>query len=73
MIFGNPQRFLDERFFEHRRRSTSIGGMAGALTAGGLFLYRQLIDHALNWDLFAVLVVMASTKIGMMVWYRLTR
>ena len=69
-----PQpRFLDERFFEHRRRSTSIAGIAGAAAAGGLFLYRQIFDHVLNWDLFAVVIIIAAVKIGMMLWYRFTR
>ena len=64
---------LDERFFEHRRRSTSIAGIAGATAAGGLFLYRQFVDHVLSWDLFAVLMIIAAVKIGMMLWYRFTR
>ena len=73
MTLPPPPRFLDERFFEHRRRSTSIAGMAGSAAAGGLFLYRQFVDHVQNWDLFAVLLIIAAVKIGMMVWYRFTR
>ncbi len=73
MSLPNPSRFLDERFFEHRRRSTSIAGLAGAAAAGGLFFYHQLVDHVIDWDLFAVIMTMAAVKIGMMVWYRFTR
>jgi hypothetical protein len=73
MTFPTPPRFLDERFFEHRRRSTSIAGMAGGAASGGLFLYRELVDHVRNWDLFAVLVIIVAVKLGMMLWYRFTR
>ena len=63
---------IDERFLEHRRRSTYIAGLAGALVAYGLFLYRYFADRAVSWDLFAVIVAIAVVKLGMMVWYRLT-
>ena len=35
-VIGN---MVDERFLTHRLRSTSLGAMAGAVLAGGLFLY----------------------------------
>lgn len=73
MTLPNPPRFLDERFFEHRLRSTSIAAIAGGVGAGGLFLYRQFVDHVLNWDLFAVLMLIAGVKAGMMLWYHFTR
>jgi hypothetical protein len=63
---------IDERFLEHRRRSTSIASLVGALVAYGLFLYRLLANHVISWDLFAVIAAMALVKVGMMVWYRLT-
>ena len=63
---------IDERFLEHRRRSTSIACLAGAVVAYGLFLYRLLARHLLSWDLFAVIATMALVKIGLMLWYRLT-
>ena len=66
-------KFIDERFLDHRRRSTSIAGMAGAVASGGLFLYRDFVDHVLSWDLFAVLAIIAGVKIGMMLWYRFNR
>lgn len=73
MTLPTPSRVFDERFFEHRRRSTSVAGMAGAAAAGGLFLYREFVDHVLNWDLFAVVMIIAGVKLGMMLWYRFTR
>jgi len=63
---------LDERFLEHRRRSTSIASLVGGLVAYGLFVYRLLANHVISWDLFAVIAAMALVKVGMMVWYRLT-
>ena len=62
---------LDERFFDRRRRSTSIAGIAGGLIAGALFLYRHYVDHVWNWDVFAVLVAIALVKLSAMVWYYL--
>jgi predicted RND superfamily exporter protein len=61
---------VDERFLEHRRRSTSMGSMAGALVAGGLYFYRLIAQHVISWDLFAVLLAMAVVKMSFMVYYR---
>ena len=60
---------IDERFFRHRQRSTSIAGMAGALVAGGFFYYRYFVQGILSWDLLAVVATMAVVKLGMMAWY----
>jgi hypothetical protein len=65
-------RFVDERFLEHRRRSTSLAALVGILVAGGLFEYRLIFQHVLSWDLLTVLAVMALVKLAMMAWYRLT-
>jgi len=63
-------KFVDERFLEHRRRSTSVAGLAGCLVAGGICEYRLIFQHFMSWDLFAVLGTMAVVKIAMMLWYR---
>ncbi len=63
-------KFVDERFLEHRRRSTSVAGIAGALMALVFFEYRVFHDHIISWDLFAIIFVMAAVKISMMLWYR---
>lgn len=63
-------KFVDERFLEHRRKSTSAGGIAGAVLAACLFEYHLLHDHAWHWDLFAVVMVIVMVKMGMMLWYR---
>ena len=63
-------KFVDERFLEHRRRSTSLAGIVGALIVTVLFEYHVIHDRRIDWDLFAVLLAMGGTKIGMMLWYR---
>ena len=65
-------RALDERFFAHRLRSTSIAGIVGALLAMALFAYRLYVDHVWSWDLLAVGVTVAVVKIALLIWYRLT-
>lgn len=65
-------RVLDERFFEHRRRSTSIAGIAAAETALLLFLYRYYADEVVRWELLVVGAAFVVVKLGLMIWYRLT-
>ena len=62
---------IDERFLTHRLRSTSNGGLAAILVAGGLFFY-NLSHHEIRWDLFAVIATAAIVKISFMIYYRLT-
>jgi protein-S-isoprenylcysteine O-methyltransferase Ste14 len=63
-------KFVDERFLEHRRRSTSLMGIVGALIAVLLFECRFFHDRFISWDLLAVLVSMVAVKMGLMLWYR---
>ncbi len=63
-------KFVDERFLEHRRRSTSLMGIAGALVGVALFEYRFFHYHFISWDLLVVLFAMVLVKIAMMTWYR---
>lgn len=63
---------IDERFLAHRQRSTSLAGMAAALAAGGLFLYRHYADHTWNYDLLAVLALMVLVKFCALAYFRLT-
>ena len=65
-------RFIDERFLEHRRRSTSLAGIIGGLVAIGLWAYRFFVSHVWNWDLFAVAITIAAVKVGLMIWYSAT-
>ena len=63
------RRFVDERFLSHRQRSTSLAGIAAGALAVVLFEYRLFVDGIWNWDLLAVAVAFAVTKIGLMLWY----
>lgn len=63
--------FVDERFLEHRRRSSSVAGIAGALVAGGVFEYRIFAKGIISWDLLAVVTTMAAVKVALMIWYKL--
>ena len=72
MSLLGPGNLLDERFFDRRRRSSSIAGMAGGTVAGGLFLYRLFVNRVLMWELFTVLLVIVAVKLGLMAWYYFT-
>lgn len=63
---------VDERFLNHRLRSTSLGGIAGALLAIGLFEYHLLREHVFRWELLAVGVTMVTVKLAAMLWYHFT-
>ena len=63
-------KILDERYFHHRYKATSHAGLVMAVLVVGLFLYYQLHDDVLRWDLAAVLAAGAVTKLIAMVYYR---
>ncbi len=65
-------RAIDERFLNHRLRSTSLAGITGGLLAICLFLYRFNIDHVWSWDLFAVIATIVGVKLAVLAWYFLT-
>ena len=61
---------IDERFWMHRLRSTSIGGLAAVLVAAALFFYQLLGSRIIRWDLFAIVATAAIVKMAVLVWYR---
>ena len=63
---------IDERFLNHRLRSSSLAGIIGAFVALGLFEYRYYVKHVWSWDLFAVVVTMVAIKLALMAWFRWT-
>ena len=65
------ERLFDERFLEHRRRSTSLAGVLCALVALLLLAYRYYFDHRWSWDLFAVVMTSVGVKLALMTWYSL--
>lgn len=69
----NPlSKLFDERFLEHRRRSTSMASVLGGFVAIGLFAYHYYVEHHWSWDLFAVVLAIVVTKLTLMTWYYLT-
>ena len=62
---------LDERFFEFRRRSTSVAGIVSAVLALGLFEYRLFVDHRWSWDLLSIGLGFVVVKLSLMAWYYL--
>jgi len=67
-VFG---RVVDERFLNHRLRSTSLAGIIGGLVAILLFVYRFYWNHIWSWDLFTVAITIVGVKLAAVVWYRL--
>ena len=65
------QRLVDERFLEHRRRSTSLAGIVGGVFAVSLFAWRYYVDHRWSGDLLAVALVIVGVKVTLMAWYTL--
>lgn len=66
-----PNRLIDERFLEHRRRSSTFALMAGAVVSGGLVEYHLLHDHRIDWGLSSVLLAMVVVKLTAMAWFRI--
>lgn len=62
---------LDERFFLHRLRSTSIGGLSAVLLTGAFFFYHLVHEHVIHWELFAIIATAAVVKLSVLLWYRL--
>jgi hypothetical protein len=60
---------IDERFLEHRRRSTSIASVVGGWVAVGLFVYHYFVNHFLDWNLFAVAATIAVVKLTLLTYY----
>lgn len=63
---------IDERFLEHRRRSTSVASVVGGWVAVGLFVYHYFVDRVVSWDLFAVAATIAVVKLTLLTYYLLT-
>jgi hypothetical protein len=65
-------RLIDERFFNHRLRSTSLAGVISAALALCLFEYRYYINHIWSWDLLIVGATFVVVKLAVLTWYLLT-
>jgi hypothetical protein len=63
-------KLVDERFLEHRRRSSSIAGFATVFVALGLWEYRLLVKNIWDWELFTVIATFVVVKTSLFFWYR---
>ena len=63
-------KFVDERFLDHRRRSSSIAGIVAACLAVVLFEYRFFVDHFWSWDLLAIALTFVVLKMSLFSWFR---
>jgi len=63
---------LDERYFMHRLRATSLAGIVGGILASLMFVYRFFVDGVTSWDLLGVAVTIAVVKVGALLYYRAT-
>lgn len=63
---------VDERFLNHRLRSTSLAGIIGGVFASLMFMYRFYFNHVWSWDLLTVALVIVGVKMAAMGWYLLT-
>ncbi len=66
-------RALDERFWEFRRRSTSIAGIVCAVLALLLFAWRFYHDHVWSWYLLAVGLTFVVVKLTLMAYFYATQ
>lgn len=64
-------KFVDERFLEHRRRSSSVAGFATVILALCIFEYRLIFNHTVSWEMAAIMLTFAVVKLSMFTWYRL--
>jgi hypothetical protein len=63
-------KFVDERFLDHRRRSSSIAGIAAAILALLLFEYRFFVNHIWSSDLLAIALTFVAIKMSLFTWFR---
>jgi hypothetical protein len=64
-------KYVDERFLEHRRRSSSIAGFAALFVAFVVFEYRIVFHNVIDWDMGAIILTFGVVKLAMFAWYRL--
>ena len=63
---------MDERFIKHRLYSTRFATIIAAVMIGFWFNYEYFANGILRWDFFTILVVTALSKMGAMIYYRIT-
>ncbi|NQT27768.1 hypothetical protein HQ585_20595 [candidate division KSB1 bacterium] len=63
---------VDERYFIHRLKSTSLAGIVAAVLMGASCLYQLYVKGVFRYDLFGILIIMAAVKLGAMFYFRRT-
>jgi hypothetical protein len=63
---------MDERFKMHRFYSTRFAVIVASLFMAGWYYYDYFVNDMIKWDLVIILSVMAVSKIGAMIYYRIT-
>lgn len=63
---------VDERFIMHRYISTRWAVLVGVILMAIWVNYEFLVNHLLRVDLLVILLAMAVTKVGVMIYYHLT-
>ena len=63
---------VDERFVMHRFYSTRLAMAVGLLAIVIWFNYEIIVNQTLRWDLAIIVGIIALTKVGAMIFYRIT-
>jgi hypothetical protein len=64
---------LDERFIAHRHRSSRLALGTGVLLLAGWASYDLVVHDVIRQDFMVILLAMAVTKVGAMIFFRLTQ
>ena len=63
---------MDERFIEHRFKSTRLAMAVGLILMVAWFNYELFINDTMRVDLFLIVLAMGLTKLAAMLYYRFT-
>jgi hypothetical protein len=63
---------MDERFIMHRYISTRWSVVVGVVLIAAWLNYEYIVNDTLRVDLLVILGAMLVTKVGVMIYYRLT-
>jgi hypothetical protein len=63
---------IDERFIQHRYISTRWAVFVGVVLMAAWINYEFIVNDTLRIDLLVILLAMLVTKVGVMIYYRLT-
>ncbi|MCK5879173.1 MAG: hypothetical protein KAH24_05315, partial [Holophagae bacterium] len=64
--------WFDERFIMHRLKSTRFATVVTAVVMGGYAEYEIFVHHIIRWDIVVFLGILVFSKLGAMIYYRLS-